>query len=1251
MASSSMGGGVGVTMSHHIMPHPAPRSSRMQLKHPPPSKYAQYANLSGSETDVSTSTENLTQEERYLLRHMEREEPQGEENGDPMALLHSRGVGSFLSGASAAIGPVSDSQMLALMQLRHASSSRVATSRGLLDSPSGFTPTSYDSRSSLQDEIMAAKIAALTHGTPVGSGSGPSTPNSSSMSMNKLNPSVYSHPNNQDPLLANPKNYFPVLGGRKPAVEYTSSGAFFDPKAVNKGKPSDRPSSDIISQLTREMKRQQQLDPSSANAIFSESSDLSSHGGSNTQLHKVSHTTNPTSINNSNIIHTSISNSSNNQLVATRTTSASSSSGYKSDNSESKEPVIEHFQKRNNTRLGVNAPMGSNTSSTGSVASMLTRGKRAPDKLTILSRSQPDLYSSVENSELKQQQQELLLLQQEEQRLIQKHKQSRELARQKEESHESQGVLQGPINAPPTPAPPQGNGAVNYLKMIEALQNENRDLRGELTEMVKKVSKVSLLEQEVTKIHAAYQSLLKHSEKREALEKAARQKLQTVIINLSDVNKDLTERHEAIMGQLMSGDPKNQNIPGLDNILRGEIARKDALIAQLMGQNKMLITTKERQDIEVTAQQETLEEQRSHIQILDTALSNAQAQVLRLEEDNRVKEGYAERVKQMTRSLEQLQAASEKREAMEKKLRAKLEDELREYREAERLNERRFTNLGDQDVEDLNIKLSQAEEKIIRLESERTQWEQRYLEESAMRQVAIDAASIPKDARIAALEKNSAESEKFIAEARSEKLKQFEEMQNSQRRLADLENHIKTLEITIAEQSGLLRIAQSNQTLLESRNLLSSGRSATPTNQHLMAHQQQLSLPTLKSQSLSLHASPTHLLHARQLSHLTTPSASHAHSLANSPVASHGKQLSTPALGYSSAPITLSRPMVGVSHASSRTLAALIAQETGYGQHQQQQQQHELSRHLNATPTRSLLHQSEEQMLLKPTARHLPGLHLSTRDLLRSATPSAELMRSVTPLQVDINTGRRDSAPGDVLAHTFNIHSSVSPGSTRMNSSEVIHSEYHTLSRPISSLVVSVAASSAPNNHQNTPVYSSGMTVTGGGTMPGKISMAALRESAMNKSSSKYTGVHNPQPHHPQSPQTHAKSPRHRHQNSAPSSTPFPVPPPRQSQSHTHHQQQQRNHQQQQQQPHHHNHPVPPAPAPAPGFGGGSAHYQTGHSFIDDSIDSIMGPLTSTHIDSQSPNHSVRHDHQHHPHQPHHHALDGSNTYMEVWDI
>ena len=61
------------------------------------------------------------------------------------------------------------------------------------------------------------------------------------------------------------------------------------------------------------------------------------------------------------------------------------------------------------------------------------------------------------------------------------------------------------------------------------------------------------------------------------------------------------------MAQLMSGEPKNQNIPGLDTILRGEIMRKDTLINQLMNQNKMLMSAKDRQDLEITAQLETLE--------------------------------------------------------------------------------------------------------------------------------------------------------------------------------------------------------------------------------------------------------------------------------------------------------------------------------------------------------------------------------------------------------------------------------------------------------------------------------------------------------------------------------------------------------------------------------------------------------------------------------------------------------------------
>lgn len=51
--------------------------------------------------------------------------------------------------------------------------------------------------------------------------------------------------------------------------------------------------------------------------------------------------------------------------------------------------------------------------------------------------------------------------------------------------------------------------------------------------------------------------------------------------------------------------------------------------------DKELNAIKERQEIELTAQRQTLNEQRTHIDILDSALTNAQANVVKLEEEVR----------------------------------------------------------------------------------------------------------------------------------------------------------------------------------------------------------------------------------------------------------------------------------------------------------------------------------------------------------------------------------------------------------------------------------------------------------------------------------------------------------------------------------------------------------------------------------------------------------------------------------------
>ena len=67
------------------------------------------------------------------------------------------------------------------------------------------------------------------------------------------------------------------------------------------------------------------------------------------------------------------------------------------------------------------------------------------------------------------------------------------------------------------------------------------------------------------------------------------------------------------------------------------------------------MVAKDRVEQDSGSLRETLAEQRAHIDVLDSALSQAQDTVLRLEEEVRQKEVYVDRVKSMTKSLEQLQ--------------------------------------------------------------------------------------------------------------------------------------------------------------------------------------------------------------------------------------------------------------------------------------------------------------------------------------------------------------------------------------------------------------------------------------------------------------------------------------------------------------------------------------------------------------------------------------------------------------------
>ncbi|RZF38125.1 hypothetical protein LSTR_LSTR005486 [Laodelphax striatellus] len=342
------------------------------------------------------------------------------------------------------------------------------------------------------------------------------------------------------------------------------------------------------------------------------------------------------------------------------------------------------------------------------------------------------------------------------------------------------------------------------VQMVDLLLQQNNSLKLELEACYQKVAKSQKLEQEVGKVTRAHEELVASCERRERLERAARARLQGELMRLQELNQNL----------LTSRGTPSSRAPSPDH-QRQEITKREALIAQLVTQNKELMAAKERQEIELAAQRATLQEQRTHIDILDTALTNAQGNVVRLEEECRKKQIHVERVAQLQRALSSLQLASDRREQTERKLRLQLERELRSERARNNAHDTTNSSQGGEPGEslpELKRQLREKDEKIMRLEGEVAKWEQRYLEESELRQAAIDAASIPKDAKIAALEKTSQETEKLIAEARSDKIKQMDEVNAANKKVTELETRMKELESKLAEKDAMIRVLQKKHT-------------------------------------------------------------------------------------------------------------------------------------------------------------------------------------------------------------------------------------------------------------------------------------------------------------------------------------------------------------------------------------------------------------------------------------------------------
>uniref|UniRef100_A0A8C0X6V1 Angiomotin C-terminal domain-containing protein n=1 Tax=Castor canadensis TaxID=51338 RepID=A0A8C0X6V1_CASCN len=303
-----------------------------------------------------------------------------------------------------------------------------------------------------------------------------------------------------------------------------------------------------------------------------------------------------------------------------------------------------------------------------------------------------------------------------------------------------------------------------------------------------------LFEKELQRISEAYESLVKSTTKRESLDKAMRNKLEGEIRRLHDFNRDLRDRLETANRQLSSREHDDRG----DKVTEGHFA----------SQNKEFLKEKEKLEIELAAVRTASEDHRRHIEILDQALSNAQARVIKLEEELREKQAYVEKVEKLQQALTQLQSACEKREQMERRLRTWLERELDALRTQQRHGNGQPANIPERSAPALMELVREKEERILALEADATKWEQKYLEESTIRHFAMSAAASAVAERDTTIINHSRNGSYGESSLEAHIWQEEEEVVQANRRCQDMEYTIKNLHAKIIEKDAMIKVLQ-----------------------------------------------------------------------------------------------------------------------------------------------------------------------------------------------------------------------------------------------------------------------------------------------------------------------------------------------------------------------------------------------------------------------------------------------------------
>lgn len=317
----------------------------------------------------------------------------------------------------------------------------------------------------------------------------------------------------------------------------------------------------------------------------------------------------------------------------------------------------------------------------------------------------------------------------------------------------------------------------------ERLQRENERLRQELELLTEKASRLQKLELEIQRISEAYETLMKGSAKRENLEKTMRNKLEAEIKRLHDFNRDLRDQVESATKQRAAKEAETSD-------------PKHHVFVKLLEQNEEQQRERERLEKQLFAMRVSAEEAQRRRDVLERALSAAQSRSRRLEEELQRKRAYVQKVEGLQSALAQLQAACEKRETLELRLRTRLEQELKSLRAQQK--QRSTSTSTELSSSTLEQQLSEKEERILALEADITKWEQKYLEESTMRQFAMDAAATAAAQRDTTIIKHSP--------GTSPNSSFNEDLPLANHRHQEMENRIRALHAQLLEKDAVIKV-------------------------------------------------------------------------------------------------------------------------------------------------------------------------------------------------------------------------------------------------------------------------------------------------------------------------------------------------------------------------------------------------------------------------------------------------------------